>query len=307
MKLLVVGSVAYDSVETPFEKGEDLLGGSATYFSTAASKLASTGVVAVVGEDFGQNDLDHFARHGVDASGLERVAGKSFRWGGRYHDDMNGRDTLYTHLNVFESFEPKLPEAYRDAPYIFLANIDPELQLHVLDQVTAPKFVACDTMNFWIEGPKREALDRLLKRVNAIVINDEEVRLLTGEHSVVRAARQVLRMGPETVIVKRGEHGALMFHGDEIFFAPAYPLEEVRDPTGAGDTFAGGMMGWIASRDDAGSETMRQALVAGSLFASFCVEGLGLSALTKIEMGHIHERYRSHMRLTHCDKLELNL
>lgn len=305
MSLLVVGSVAYDSVETPFGQVTDALGGSATYFSTASSLFAPTQLVAVVGDDFRAKDRAHFHGRDIDMSGLQQRPGRTFRWGGRYHDDMNSRDTLFTELNVFETFAPEVPSNFRRASHVFLANIDPELQLHVLDQVESPSFVACDTMNFWIEGPKRGALDALLTRIDALLINDEEAKLLTGEKSVLRAAYAVQRMGPRAVVVKRGEHGALLLSGNDVFYAPAYPLEEVVDPTGAGDSFAGGMVGYLARCQDTDSESLRQAAVVGTLCASFCVEDFGLARLAKVDRTQLARRYERHAEYMRCAPIQV--
>jgi sugar/nucleoside kinase (ribokinase family) len=305
MSVLVVGSVAYDDIETPAGKRARALGGSATYFSAASSLFSQTSLVAVVGEDFDPEHLAQLSRRNVDTSGLKVEAGRTFRWGGRYSADFNERTTLFTELNVFEKFSPELPAAYRRCRYVFLANIDPELQLHVLSQVENPSFVAFDTMNYWIEGPKRGALDRLLARVDGVVVNDEEVRLLTGESSVLKAAHGVMRRGPKTVIVKRGEHGALILTSGEYFYATAYPLEEVVDPTGAGDTFAGGFMGWLARAGKTDPGAIRQAAVAGTLTASFCVEGFGTERLQSLELGDVARRYARHLDYTRCPGLDL--
>jgi sugar/nucleoside kinase (ribokinase family) len=246
MSLLVVGSVALDSLETPFGQKEDALGGSATYFSTSASFFSPVQVVAVVGEDFPEQHLTFLKGRGIDLEGVTREPGKTFRWKGKYGYQLNEAQTLDTQLNVFEHFSPKLPESYRDAPYVFLGNIHPVLQGQVLDQVRAPKLVAADTMNFWIQG-SRDALLKTLSRVNLLFVNDAEARQLAGEHNVVKAARAILGMGPTRVVIKRGEYGALLFDRDHIFACPAYPLAEVFDPTGAGDTFAGGFMGTVAT------------------------------------------------------------
>lgn len=297
MSLLVVGSVAYDSVETPFGSRDDVLGGSATYFSIASSLFVDTSVVAVIGADFRAADLEVFASHGVDTTGLERAAGDTFRWGGRYHDDMNGRDTLFTHLNVFESFEPVLAPPHRGASVVFLANIQPTLQLSVLDQVGSPKFVAADTMNLWIDAT-RDELAAVLARIDALFVNDEEALQLTGRRTVVEAARIIQDMGPRLVVIKRGEHGALMFNDDDVFYVPAHPLEVVVDPTGAGDTFAGGFMGHLAATGDYSDENMRRAAVVGSLMASFCVEGFSVERIRAVDHDAVRRRYESFIALT---------
>ncbi|OJT24435.1 sugar kinase [Archangium sp. Cb G35] len=302
MSLLVVGSVALDSVETPFGLKEDVLGGSATYFSTSASFFAPTQVVAVVGEDFPQAHLDFLKARGVDLEGVTREKGRTFRWKGRYGFQLNEAETLDTQLNVFQSFSPRLPEKYRDAQYVFLGNIHPELQSQVVDQVKAPKLVAADTMNFWING-SRPALLKTLKRVNLLFVNDAEARQLTGEHNIVRAARAILGMGPDRVVVKRGEYGALLFEQDHIFACPAMPLAEVFDPTGAGDTFAGGFMGTLAIASQLNTETLRRAMVMGSVMASFTVEKFSLERLRDVTRSEIRARFAEFKRLTHFEDL----
>lgn len=302
MSLLVVGSVALDSVETPFGLKEDVLGGSATYFSTSASFFAPTQVVAVVGEDFPQAHLEFLKARGVDLEGVTREKGRTFRWKGRYGFQLNEAETLDTQLNVFQTFSPKLPEKYRDAKYVFLGNIHPELQSQVVDQVKAPKLVAADTMNFWING-SRPALLKTLKRVNLLFVNDAEARQLTGEHNIVRAARAILGLGPQRVVVKRGEYGALLFEQDHIFACPAMPLADVFDPTGAGDTFAGGFMGTLATASHVDSETLRRAMVMGSVMASFTVEKFSLERLREVSQAEIRTRFSEFKRLTHFDDL----
>jgi sugar/nucleoside kinase (ribokinase family) len=303
MNILVVGSVAFDSVETPFGKAEEVLGGSATYFSTAASFFAEVGLVAVVGEDFPDEHASMLKQKGVDIEGLKKVAGgKTFRWRGRYDYDLNQAHTLATHLNVFSDFDPTIPEAYKDAPVVFLANIDPELQLKVLEQVKRPRLVACDTMNYWIEG-KPEALRELLKRVDLFVINEAEAREFAGEPSLLKAARKILDCGPGTLIVKRGEYGAVMFNGSSVFSAPAYPLEDIFDPTGAGDSFAGGLVGYLANKGDFGEENMRKGIIFGSVLASFNVEAFSLERLDRLSLDDIHGRYMEFKRLTHFEDI----
>ncbi len=297
MDILVIGSVAFDSVETPFGRGDDVLGGSATYFSTSASFFTGVQLVAVVGEDFPDEPKTFLRSRGVDLAGLQTRPGETFRWKGRYGYDLNEAQTLETHLNVFETFHPQLPESYRKAEYVFLANIDPELQLEVLNQVERPKLIACDTMNFWIEG-KREALVRTLGHVDILIINEAEVRQLADEANLVKASRAVLAMGPKTLVVKRGEYGVLVFTEHSIFSAPAYPLEEVFDPTGAGDTFAGGFMGYLASTNNLSDATMRKATVFGSVMASFTVEDFSLNRLRKLSWPEIEERFRRFQALT---------
>ncbi|MEK7689070.1 MAG: PfkB family carbohydrate kinase [Deltaproteobacteria bacterium] len=302
MSILVVGSVAFDSVETPFGKAENVLGGSATYFSTAASYFSDVKLVAVVGEDFPDEHIDFLKNKGVDVNGLKRVPGKTFRWQGSYDYDLNEAHTLATHLNVFEKFKPEIPLAYQDTPYVFLANIDPAIQLDVLLQVEKPKFVACDTMNFWIEG-KPQDLKRLLSKVDLFVLNEGEAREFAGEPNLVRAAKQILSYGPKTLIIKRGEYGALMFNGNSVFSAPAYPLESIFDPTGAGDSFAGGLMGYLANTDDTSEANIRQAIIFGSVMASFNVEDFSLNRMKTLTLKEIHERYREFKQLTHFEDI----
>ena len=297
MDILVIGSVAFDSVETPFGRGDDVLGGSATYFSTSASFFTGVQLVAVVGEDFPDEPRQFLTSRGVDLTGLQTRPGKTFRWKGRYGYDLNEAHTLETHLNVFETFHPELPESYRQAQFVFLANIDPELQLEVLQQVEKPKLIACDTMNFWIDG-KRDALVRTLGHVDILVINEAEVRQLADEANLVKASRAVLAMGPKTLVVKRGEYGVLVFTEHSIFSAPAYPLEEVFDPTGAGDTFAGGFMGYLAATNNLTDETIRKATVFGSVMASFTVEDFSLNRLRQLNWEEIEERFRHFQALT---------
>jgi len=297
MAVLVVGSVALDSVETPFGSVSDALGGSGTYFSTSASFFTDVQMVAVVGEDFPQEHLDFLRSRRVDLEGLQKSRGLTFRWQGRYEYDLNEAHTLDTQLNVFESFHPELPERYRDADYVFLGNIDPELQLEVLRQVRNPKLVACDTMNFWISG-KRSALVETLAHVDMLVINEAEVRQLADEANLVKAAQKIMAMGPDILVVKRGEYGVLMFNGATVFSLPAYPLESVFDPTGAGDTFAGGLMGHLAAQGSHEPETLRRAIVFGSVMASFNVEQFSLDRLRTLTFDSIVERFRQFKDLT---------
>ncbi len=306
MALLVVGSVALDSLETPFGRRDEVLGGSASYFSLCASFFGPTRMVAVVGEDFAEEHLSLFAARGIDLAGLVRRPGRTFRWKGRYELDLNTAHTLDTQLNVFAEFRPELPEHYRDSEYVFLGNIDPDLQSAVLDQVRAPRFVACDTMNFWIES-KRDSLLRTLERVDMLFVNDAEARQLAGEHNVVKAARRILSFGPRALVVKRGEHGALYFSGDEVFTASAYPLPVVFDPTGAGDSFAGGFMGYIARsrREDHG--TMKRAIVLGGVLASFAVEKFSIDRLRTLGAEEIRARFAEAKQLAHFDDLEIDL
>ncbi|WP_027716247.1 PfkB family carbohydrate kinase [Desulfuromonas sp. TF] len=303
MSVLVVGSVAFDSVKTPFGQVEEVLGGSGTYFSTSASFFTDVKMVAVVGEDFPAEHLDFLRSRKIDLEGLKTAQGRTFRWKGSYDYDLNEAHTLETHLNVFESFQPDLPQGYREAEYVFLANIDPELQLEVLNQVKNPKLVACDTMNFWIGG-KREALLKTLRHVDILLINEGETRQLAEEPNLVKAARLILDMGPKTLVVKRGEYGVIMFSEHSIFSAPAYPLESVFDPTGAGDTFAGGFMGYLVATRNLSESNMRQAIVFGSAMASFVVEDFSLGRMKKLEYGEIEERFRKFKLLTEFDGLE---
>jgi sugar/nucleoside kinase (ribokinase family) len=304
--LLVVGSVALDSVEAPAGRHDDILGGSASFFTVAASYFVKPRLVAVVGQDFPDEHVAFLAGRGVDLAGLERVPGRTFRWAGRYSRDLNSRTTLDTQLNVFAEFQPKLPPSYRDAEYVFLANIQPSLQLDVLEQVARPKLVAMDTMNLWIET-RLSSLREVLARVDVLFINDEEARQLAGPdaRTLPRAAAAIRAMGPKTVIVKRGDSGALMFHESSVFAAPAYPLDEVIDPTGAGDSFAGGFMGWLAQADDLGPSAVRRAMIYGSVMASFSVEAFSLDRLRKLDPGEVERRYRAFLDLTHIDGVRL--
>lgn len=296
MSVTVVGSVALDTVETPWGKNVEGLGGSATYFALAAANYAPVNLVGVVGDDFPEEHVRLLEDKGIDLEGLERAPGKTFRWAGRYHEDVNARDTLDTQLNVFEHFHPKLPERIRAADYLFLGNIHPSLQIEVLDEAQA-KFVALDTMNLWIDTALDE-LKGVLRRVDAIIINDSEVKDLTGEGNLVKGAQAVKQFGPRIVVVKKGEHGCLLFGEDGIFSAPAYPLEDVTDPTGAGDTFAGGFMGHIAQKASADPATLRQAVVHGTVVASYTCEAFGPDALTRIGQDDIAQRYQAIQELT---------
>jgi sugar/nucleoside kinase (ribokinase family) len=302
MSILVVGSVAFDTVETPFGRAEKVLGGSASFFSVAASFFVPVNLVGVVGEDFGPEQLAAFSGRNIDVSGLERAEGKTFHWQGKYSYDLNSRETVCTDLNVFEFFKPKIPAAYRASSHVFLGNIDPVLQSEVLDQVERPRLVACDTMNFWISGKPRE-LGETLKRVDVLLINDAEARELSGEWNIVKAARAIRAMGPRTLVIKKGEHGVLMFSAEGSFAAPAYPLEEVFDPTGAGDTFAGGFVGYLCSTGRHADDGLRQAVVMGSALASFCVEAFSLDRLLRLTRAEIDERYRLFKKLTHFEPI----
>ena len=306
MSLVVIGSVALDSVETPFGRREAVLGGSATYFSTSASFFGPVRLVAVVGEDFPDEHARFLEGRGVELDGLARRPGRTFRWKGRYEYDLNVAHTLETHLNVFADFRPEVPAAWREPDHLFLGNIDPELQDAVLDQVRRPRLVAADTMNFWITS-KRDALLRTLRRVDLLFVNDAEARQLAGESNVVLAARAILGMGPRAVVVKRGEHGALYFSGDETFAASAVPLASVFDPTGAGDSFAGGFMGYLARNGRHDPPVMRRAIAVGSVLASFVVEQFSLDRLRTLTTAEIRARYAELRRLTHFDELEPEL
>jgi|SRR5690348_48648 len=296
MSLLVVGSVALDSVETPFGKADDVLGGSATFFSASASHLCPVQLVGVVGNDYPMAQLEPLAKRGVDLAGLERADGRSFRWRGRYRHDLNVAETLETHLGVFSNFRPKIPAQFRSAPFVFLGNIDPRLQLDVLTQVDRPRLVACDTMNFWIESRRPELME-LLSRVDLITLNDGEARQLSEKYNLVKAARWIMSRGPKLVIIKKGEHGAFMFSERAIFFAPAYPLEEVFDPTGAGDSFAGGFMGYLSRRGDLSESSLRRAVVYGSAMGSFAVEKFSIQRLLEVGATDVAERVGEFHRL----------
>jgi sugar/nucleoside kinase (ribokinase family) len=302
-RVLVVGSVAFDSVETPFGQVEDALGGSALYFSTAASYFTGVDLVAVVGEDFPNEPIDDLKERGVDTAGLQKKAGKTFRWKGKYGYDLDDPDTLDTQLNVFGDFHPELPEHYRDAEYVFLANIHPALQIEVLEQVEDPKFVALDTMNFWIDG-ELDVLKDALSKVDMLVINEGEARQLADDANVVQAAQTIQDMGPELVAIKRGEYGALLFNGESKFFAPAYPLEEVYDPTGAGDTFAAGMLGFLAGQDSIDASSLRQGAVMGGVMASFCVEDFSVSGVQDLDLETITNRVDKFERLVDFETID---
>lgn len=301
-KLLVVGSVALDTVRTPFGEASEVLGGSATFFATAASYFTSVDLIAVVGEDFPEQHVKFLKSRGIDLTGLERRPGQTFRWKGEYTYQLNEAHTLDTRLNVFESFRPKIPDRYRSPEMLFLGNIDPELQLEVLRQVQRPKLVACDTMNFWIER-KRDVLWRVLENADALIINDGEARALGGQPNLVQVARDTLARGLKYLIIKRGEYGVLMFNRKQTFGAPAFPLEQVKDPTGAGDTFAGGFMGYLAATGNLEEFAFRQAIIFGSVMASFAVEAFSLDRLRSLDYKEIEERFREFKRLTHFEDL----
>jgi sugar/nucleoside kinase (ribokinase family) len=302
VSILVVGSVAYDTVETPFGRAEKVLGGSASFFAVAASFFTPVSLVAVVGDDFSPRALAAFEGRTIDLEGLERTPGKTFHWQGKYSYDLNARETICTDLNVFEFFKPRIPDRYRRSEHVFLGNIDPLLQRQVLDQVERPRLVACDTMNFWISG-KPDELRRTLSAVDILLINDAEARQLSGEWNVVKAARAIRAMGPRTLVIKKGEHGVLMFSEEGSFAAPAYPLEEVFDPTGAGDTFAGGFLGYLAGSPTIDEAALRRAVIMGSTLASFCVEAFSLDRLLTLSRPEIDARYRLFKRLTSFEEV----
>ncbi len=305
MSLLVVGSVAYDGIETPFGKTDRILGGSATYISLASSYFTEDiELVGVVGKDFSDEDIELFKSKHIDLEGLQiDKSGNTFFWKGKYHHDLNMRDTLDTQLNVFEHFDPIIPEAYKDADFVALGNIEPSLQQKVLEQVTDPRLVVMDTMNFWIEGTP-DALKKTLKGVDLLVINDSEARELADEPNLITAAEKVRAMGPDSLIIKKGEHGALLFTGDEIFSAPAYPVIDIFDPTGAGDTFMGGLLGWLAYTNDLTPRNMRRAVIMGSVMASFCVEKFGPERLKDLTESEIYTRYKDFRRLSVIPEIE---
>ena len=300
MSLLVVGSIALDSVATPFGETADAPGGSAVFFSAAGAILHPVQVVGVVGSDYPLGVLKVLERRGVDLSGVQQLPGESFRWKAKYSYDLSSRETLDTRLGVFAEFRPKLPERFRDARYLFLGNIDPELQLSVLDQVTKPSLVACDTMNYWISS-KRDLLLELLRHIDLLMINDSEARELSGEWNIYRAAHWVLERGPRMVVVKQGEHGALLVNKESIFKAPAYPLQEVFDPTGAGDAFAGGFMAYLASTDDLADPNLRRAMVYGAVMGSFAVEAFGVAGLENVSAADVRARVRAFRDLVHFE------
>ncbi len=303
MSVLVVGSLALDSIETPFGSVRDAIGGSAVYISTAASYfLSPVRLLGVVGGDFPRHALRFLEERNVDLDGLEIVQdGKTFRWSGRYHYDLNERDTLSTELNVFEKFNPKVPESFRKTRVVCLGNIDPVLQLSVLDQLEKPRIVVCDTMNYWIERKNAE-LRKTLERINVLILNDSEARLLSREPNLIKAARAIRAMGPSVLIIKKGEHGALLTTEQIVFSAPAYPMENIFDPTGAGDSFAGGFVGWLARTDDMSEENLKRAVIYGSTLASFCVERFSIDGLRDITYLQIQDRFRSFRELSRFDE-----
>jgi sugar/nucleoside kinase (ribokinase family) len=303
MSLLVVGSIALDSIFTPFGQTADALGGSAVYFSVAGSLLYPVQVVGVVGMDYPYAELERLAGRGIDWSGVERVEGESFRWKGKYSYDLQSRETLETRLGVFADFQPKLPPAFRQANFLFLGNIDPELQLGVLDQVERPELVVCDTMNYWIQS-KKAALLQLLRRVDVLMVNDGEARELSGDWNIHRAGRWILERGPQRVVIKQGEHGALLIEPKRTFYVPAFPLETVFDPTGAGDAFAGGFMAYLARTRSLDQENLRRAMVYGAALGSYAVEQFGIHGFDTVTVANVEARVRAFQDLTHIPLAE---
>jgi sugar/nucleoside kinase (ribokinase family) len=303
MTLLVVGSIALDSIFTPFGETADALGGSAVYFSVAGSILHPVQVVGVVGQDYPYEELERLGARGIDWSGVERVEGESFRWKGKYSYDLQSRETLETRLGVFANFQPKLPPGFRSARFLFLGNIDPELQLGVLKQVERPELVVCDTMNYWIRS-KKAALLELLARVDLLMVNDSEARELSGDWNIHRAGRWILSQGPKRVVIKQGEHGALLIEPNRTFYVPAYPLENVFDPTGAGDAFAGGFMAYLARTKSINEDNIRRAMVYGAAMGSYAVEQFGIRAFERVKLAEVEARVRAFQDLTHVSLAE---
>jgi len=303
LSILVVGSVAIDNIETPFGKADNVLGGSAVYIAVASSYFTTpVRLVGVVGGDYPKEAIGFMNERGIDLEGLEIIKdGKTFRWSGKYHYDLNNRDTLSLNLNVFEKFDPKIPNSYKKTKYICLGNIDPTLQRRVLEQVEKPKLVVGDTMNFWIETMPEE-LKKTIPLFDAFILNDSEARMLAQESNLLRAARKIREMGAKTLIIKKGEHGALLFHEDQIFSAPAYPLESIFDPTGAGDTFAAGFTAWLAKTDDLSHENFKRAVIYGSTMASFCVEKISVDGLRDLSYLKIQDRFREFKELSRFDE-----
>ncbi|RMA66093.1 PfkB family carbohydrate kinase [Ulvibacter antarcticus] len=301
-KLVIVGTVAFDAIETPFGKTDKILGGAATYIGISASNFAVDGaIVSVVGGDFPKEYISMLEEKGMNVDGLEIVEeGKTFFWSGKYHNDMNSRDTLATELNVLADFNPVVPQEYKDAEVVMLGNLHPIVQMGVIEQMNNPKLIVLDTMNFWMDCAL-EDLKKVIAKVDVITINDEEARQLSGEYSLVTAAAKIMKMGPKYVVIKKGEHGALLFHKDDIFYAPALPLAEVFDPTGAGDTFAGGFSGYLAKTGDFSYENMKTALIYGSALASFCVEKFGTERMLKLSKKEVHQRLQQFKSLTQFD------
>ena len=303
MSMLIVGTVATDDIVTPFAAVEGVLGGSAVYAATAGSLYVPVQIVGVIGVDFPDEYMAFLKQRQFDLAGLEVQEGKTFHWAGKYHFDMNTRDTLATHLNVLATFNPTLPAAYRETPYVFLANVDPLIQLHALDQMDDPALTILDTMNYWIET-QRDDLTAVIRRSDLVMINDEELRQYTGEHSLLRAAREMLALGPRALIVKKGEHGAALVTKDGYYYAPGYPLEDVVDPTGAGDSFAGGFLGYIASQGQVSERQLHRALIHGSVVASFTVEDFSVNRLKDVTPADIKRRYREFASFTHFDSFD---
>ncbi|MDC0561442.1 PfkB family carbohydrate kinase [Bacteroidia bacterium] len=300
MSLLVIGSVAFDAIETPFGKTDKIIGGAATYIALSSSYLEDTiNLVAVVGGDFPKEDIHLLESHGIDTEGLQiKEEEKSFFWSGKYHNDMNSRDTLITELNVLEHFDPIIPSSYQNSDYVMLGNLSPDVQCKVIERmVNKPKLIAMDTMNFWMDIAK-DSLDKTIGMVDVLIINDEEARQLSGEYALVKAAKKIMAMGPRFLIIKKGEHGALLFDSESIYFCPALPLEEVFDPTGAGDTFAGGFIGYLASTDDISFDNMKRAVIYGSAMASFCVEKFGTERLVNLSKSEMNSRVQQFIDLS---------
>jgi sugar/nucleoside kinase (ribokinase family) len=300
MSLLITGSVALDSVKTPAEERHDLLGGSASYASVAASFFAPVNMVGIVGTDFPKKYLELYRKHGINLDGLQVAEGETFRWSGEYEWDLNKRRTLSVCLNVFETFQPKLPDGYKRTPYVFLANISPQLQMHVLAQVEQPKFIVADTMDLWIET-QRDALNELLRKIDCIVLNESEAREFTKQTSLIRAGRHILKQGPKYAVIKKGEHGCLLFADNLFFSAPAYPLEDIHDPTGAGDCFAGAFTGYLAKTSRIDHDSLRKAVVYGSVIASYCVEAFSLDRLQTLTQPEIEQRYQLFKLMSHFE------
>ncbi len=303
MSVLVVGSIAYDTVKTPFGYGKNVLGGSAIYFSLAASFFTDVRVVAVVGQDFSEEHFHLLKKKGIDCSGIERAKGKTFQWIGEYSDEMNVAITRDTKLNVFQHFTPSIPEHFRKSDFIFLANIDPELQWSVLKQIKKPKLIVCDTMNYWIEN-KLKSLRKMISKTNILLLNDGEAKQLTRESNLIKAAEKMMRFGPKTIVIKRGEYGVIMFHKGSIFMAPAFPLVHLKDPTGAGDSFAGGFVGYLSSVDHLQESTLRKAVIFGSVIASFNIQEFSVESFKTLTMRQIKDRYRKFKKLMHFEDID---
>lgn len=297
--IVVIGTVAFDSIQTPLGEAPEVLGGSATFFSMAARLFTKVQLVAIVGKDFPRHHIQMFEEKGIDLEGLVHAEGRTFRWSGRYEDNMNVRHTLETQLNVLEEFRAELPASYRRAQVVFLANINPDLQLKVLDQLEAPRLVCCDTMNLWIVN-QRPDLEKVLKRVNFFIISEEEAQMMSQEHNIIKSAREILKLGNFSLIIKRGGYGAILFTPrNEVFAIPAFPLENVIDPTGAGDTFAGGFVGYLAAQEQVNLETVQKAMMHGNISASFCVEGFSVDRLADLDLNRLRSRMREFIKMTH--------